>query len=116
MKSKATFQIIGRAGGDAEVRDAADTQVARFSLATNTSRMVDGNHTEVTRWYTIDAWDGLAKISGQLVKKGTQVFVEGVLVPKKYVNKDGNEVSVMDLRATDIYVFGSKPKEGPDLS
>ena len=90
--------LIGRLGGDPEMRYTPDgVPVANFSLAVSeviskTGRdgnarqcplgwkeSYNGKNWELTRWYRISVWRGLAETCNQYLSKGREVFVEGVL-------------------------------------
>lgn len=91
MKSLNKVQVIGYVGKDAEVRyTPSGMAVAEFSVATS-EKWKDkqtGEAKERTEWFTITAWDKLAELVGEYVKKGIPVYVEGSLKTDKY-EKDG---------------------------
>src|SRR5580700_6901537 len=73
--------LVGNVGKDPEVRySPSGTAVANFSLATN-ERFKDrnGEWQDRTEWHSIVAWQRLAEIVGEHVRKGTKVYVEGKL-------------------------------------
>lgn len=92
--------LIGNAGRDPEVRyvDGNDnqgnkTKVASFTLATS-ERYTDrqGNKQEQTEWHNIVAWRGLADVTENYIRKGTQIYVEGRLRTRSW--EDKNNVGV----------------------
>ena len=44
----------------------------------------EGEYQEVTDWFNIEAWERLAEICGEYLKKGSQVFLEGRLQTDSY--------------------------------
>jgi len=73
--------LVGNVGQDPEVRyTPSGVPVARVSLATN-ERFKDGNDQwqDRTEWHTIVAWQRLAEIVGEYVRKGTKLYIEGKL-------------------------------------
>ncbi|HEX5434146.1 MAG TPA: single-stranded DNA-binding protein, partial [Candidatus Angelobacter sp.] len=73
--------LLGNLGKDPEIKyTPSGTPVARFSLATN-ERYKDksGEWQERTEWHNIVAWQRLAEIVGEYVKKGSKLYIEGRL-------------------------------------
>jgi len=99
MINKAT--LIGRLGSDPEIRHTqSGTPVATFTLATN-ERWKDGNGQpqERTDWHRIVAWDQLANICEQYLKKGKLVYIEGPIRVRDYQDKEGNNHRVTEIHA-----------------
>jgi single-strand DNA-binding protein len=80
--------LVGNVGRDAEVRyTQSGTAVAGFSLATSESFTDrDGQRQERTEWHNIVVWGRQAEIAGQYVKKGRQLFIEGRLQTRDWVD------------------------------
>ncbi len=73
MKSVNKVILLGNVGKDPEVKFTPNgTAVAKFTMATN-SRYKDqgGEWQERTEWHSIVAWQRLAEIAGEYVKKFT---------------------------------------------
>ena len=81
MKSYNKVTLIGRVGQDLEVKAPQNGSVVNFSIAT-TEKV--GKEKEVTDWHNIVAWNGLATIAGNFLKKGTLVLIEGSLRNDNY--------------------------------
>jgi len=93
--------LIGRLGADPEVRYTQNgTPVATFQLATN-ERWKDreGQSQERTEWHRIVAWDNLAKICEDYLKKGKLVFLKGPIRTRTWEDKDGNTRRVTEIIA-----------------
>lgn len=86
-------QLIGNLGQDPDIRfTQSGKAVANFSLATGESwKGADGNTQERTEWHRIVAWEKLAEIIQQYVKKGSRIYIEGKLQTRKY-NKTAVEI------------------------
>ena len=71
--------LVGNLGKDPEVKyTPTGTPVAKFSLATNESyKDKSGQWQERTEWHNIVAWQRLAEIVGEYVKKGSKLYIEG---------------------------------------
>ena len=74
-------QIIGYLAADPEARfTPSGKKVTSFRVgATRTWRDAEGERKEATEWVNIETWGGLAEISGEYLKKGSMVYIEGRL-------------------------------------
>lgn len=99
--------LIGNLGGDAETRNAGDSQVASFGVAT-TERWKDrnGEVQEATEWHRCEFWNP-GGVLPYLVK-GQQVFVEGTLRTEKYKDKDGVDRTAVKVRVLSLQLVGGK--------
>lgn len=72
------IQIIGHVGKDAEVKDVNGKKVINFSVA-HTEKYKDnqGNQQEKTTWVDCAKWGDQTAVA-QYIKKGGQVYVEGM--------------------------------------
>jgi single-strand DNA-binding protein len=109
--------LIGRLGGDPEVRYApSGNAVANFSIATNRSyKDKDGNQQEQTEWHRIVAWSRLAEFAKQYLHKGMRVYIEGRLQYREWQDQNGVKRNVTDVIANDIQMLeslGAKPDTG----
>ena len=85
--------LVGNAGQDPEVKyTASGVPVAKVSLATN-ERFKDRNvqWQDRTEWHSIVAWQRLAEIVGEYVRKGSKLYVEGKLQTSTWENKQTGE-------------------------
>ncbi|EDS7122087.1 single-stranded DNA-binding protein [Salmonella enterica] len=86
--------IIGYLGQDPEIRYTADKQpVAVFSVATGDTwkDKETGETKERTQWHRIVVYNKLAEIAGEYLRKGTQVYIEGRLQVRKWIDSIGAE-------------------------
>ncbi|WP_255190506.1 single-stranded DNA-binding protein [Methylomonas rapida] len=104
-------QLIGRLGGDPDVRYLPDgTPTASITLAT-TRRWKDRNtheRKEETEWHRIVFFAGLAKVVIEYVKKGQQIYVEGRLKTRKWQDRDGVERYTTEIIASEMHMLTSK--------
>ena len=92
MGSLNKVMLIGNLGRDPEIRyTQAGSAVANFSLAT-TDRWTDrqGQRQERTEWHDIVAFDRLADLAQNYLKKGKSVYIEGRLQTRSWEDKEGN--------------------------
>ena len=106
MKSFAKFKILGRVGQKPEYTSTDKYRRCRFSVAENYFSKAEGK--EVTLWHDVVAWDGCADICRDWVEKGSQIYLEGRIVPRKY-EKDGVTMYVRELIIEEPFLFGKKP-------
>lgn len=95
-------EILGRLGGDPEVRYMPNgNAVANVSLATSEKwKDQQGNEQERTEWHRVVMFGRTAEIAGQYLRKGDQALVIGKLQTRKW-EKDG-----VDHYTTEIVVDG----------
>ena len=104
--------LIGNVGLDPEVRTTeGGVKVARVRLAT-TERLFDraSNETkEHTEWHTITLWRGLADVVDRFVRKGSQIYIEGRLRTREWMDKDNNKRYTTEILADTMNLFGRRP-------
>lgn len=107
-KSLNRVQLIGRLGGDPELKvTSAGIQVATFSLATNRQWTAkDGNAQEETDWHNIVAWERLAQICHDHLSKGRLVYIEGRIRTRTY-ESNGQKQYRTEIVASDMLMLDS---------
>jgi len=83
--------LVGHLGGDPETRyTPSGTAVANFNLATNeTWRDSNSELQDKTEWHRCVMFGKSAELSGELLKKGQLVYLEGKLQTRNWEDKDG---------------------------
>lgn len=95
--------LCGRLVADPIVRYTKnETAVTHFNLAINR------NGRENADFINCVAWNGLAKICGEYLKKGRLVAVEGRLEIKSYKGKDGQKKSATAVIVDNMQMLDSK--------
>lgn len=109
MKSVNKVILLGHLGKDPEVKYTPQgTPLARFTLATN-DRYKDkaGNWQDRTEWHNVVAWQRLAEIAGEYLKKGRQVYIEGALRTNSWEDKTtGEKKYKTEVVALDLVLLG----------
>jgi len=102
--------LLGRLGRDPELRyTPSGAAVATLSLATNRVwKDQDGNQQERTDWHRIVAWRQLAEFSGNFLKKGRLIYIEGRLETRSWTDKDNITRYVTEVIADSIEAVGPK--------
>lgn len=100
--------IIGNCTRDPEVRTVPSGQsVASFGVATN-RRWKDrqtGDMKEQAEFHNVVAWGRLAEISGQYLKKGGRVYVEGRLQTRSWDDQTGAKKQRTEVIAEQIILL-----------
>lgn len=108
--NKAT--LIGNLTRDPEMKFTPQGHaVTTFGLATNRDWKVEGDKREETEFHNIVAWNKLAELCNQLLKKGTKIYVEGRLQTRDWVDEKGAKHYRTEIVAEDMIVLSAK-KEG----
>jgi single-strand DNA-binding protein len=102
--------LIGNLGKDPEVKyTPSGTAVANFSLATNERyKDKEGQWQDRTEWHNIVAWQRLAEIAGEYLKKGRSVYIEGSLRTRSWDDKDGQKHYKTEVWANDLVLLGGR--------
>lgn len=87
--------IIGNLGSDPEIRSfQTGDRVANFSVATSESwkDKATGERKERTQWHKISVFNqGLVGVIERYLKKGSKVYLEGMLETRKWTDQSGQE-------------------------
>jgi single-strand DNA-binding protein len=103
--------LVGNVGQDPEVKyTASGVPVAKLSLATN-ERFKDKTDAwqDRTEWHTVVAWQRLAEIVGEYVRKGAKLYIEGKLQTSTWEDKQSGERKYRtEIVARDVVLLGSR--------
>lgn len=112
MKSLNKVQLIGNLTRDPELKYTATSMaVCTFTVATNRGWTTDtGEKKEEVDFTRLVAWNKLAEICGQLLKKGRKVYVEGRLSNRSYEDKEGVTKYISEVVINDMILLDSKPQ------
>lgn len=92
--------LVGRLAADPETRATVEgLPIAKFRLAVN--RPVAGG-ASATDLIDVVAWRKLAEISGQYLKKGRLVLVEGRIQNRSFENQSGQKNWVTEIVASGL--------------
>lgn len=111
MKGLNKATLIGTVGKDPEVKTLdGGVKVAKFSLATNESyKDKNGQKVEITDWHNLSAWNKLADIIEQYVKKGSHLYIEGRIKNRTY-EKNGVKHYYTEIVIDNMIMLGgNKP-------
>jgi len=106
------LQVIGHLGQDATVNNVNGKTVINFSVA-HSEKFKNKEGAEVNKsvWVSCAYWTDKTNVSLYL-KKGTQIYAEGVPEAKTYRNQTTNEiVPQLSLRVTNIQLLSNKSSQ-----
>jgi len=109
--------IVGNLGADPETRyTPSGTAVANIRVATTESwkDRQTGEQQERTEWHRVVAFNRLAEIIGEYLKKGSQVYIEGKLQTRKWQDQSGNDRYTTEIVANDMQMLGGRGGGGGD--
>jgi single-strand DNA-binding protein len=107
--------LVGNLGKDPEVKHTSGgNAVANFSVACSESWTdKSGQKQERTEWVRIVVWGKLAELCGQYLAKGRQVYLEGKLQTREWMNKENVKQYTTEVVANQV-VFLSSGNRGGD--
>ena len=108
LKNK--VQLIGNLGAAPEVRTLENGKKwAKLNLATNeTYRNASGEKVTDTQWHNVVAWGKTAEIAEKYLSKGSEIVVEGKLVNRSYMDKEGVKKYVSEVHINELLMLGGK--------
>ena len=88
-----------------------------FPLAvTRSYKSSTGEKRDETEWFNIVAWDKLAEICNQYLRKGSKAYIEGRVQQRKYTDKNGVERYAFDIVALDMQILTPKSAQSGSSS
>jgi single-strand DNA-binding protein len=101
-------QVIGNLGADPELRYTSSGQaVCTLRLATDESYSdKEGNKKSNTQWHRVVVWGKQAEACKQYLGKGRQVYAQGRLQTRKWIDKDGVTRFTTEIVAQRIRFLG----------
>ncbi|MFL1685113.1 MULTISPECIES: single-stranded DNA-binding protein [Bacteroidales] len=112
--------LIGNVGKDPDIRYLDNNVcVASFTLATTERGYTTSAGIQIpdkTEWHNIVLWRGLAKITEQYVKKGTQVYIEGKLRTRSWDDQNGIRRYTTEIYADNMELLGRRADQSNTIS
>lgn len=106
---KNKVQLIGNVGKEPEVKEINGKKLAKFSIATNeTYKNAKGEKVKETQWHNLIAWGKTAEIIEKYLAKGSEVAIEGKLINRNYLDKDGVKRYITEVQINDLLMLGSR--------
>ncbi len=102
--------LIGNLTRDPELRyTPAGMAVSTFGLATNRVWSTkQGERKEDAQFHRIVAWNKLAELCAQLLKKGRRIYVEGRIQYREFSDNEGLKKQVAEIVIDDMIILDNK--------
>ncbi len=106
--------IVGNLGQDPEVRHMPNgNAVANITVATSESwKDQQGQIQERTEWHRVVLYKRLAEITGQYLKKGSKVYLEGKLKTRDWQDQQGVKHYTTEIIAHEMQMLDPKTSGG----
>jgi len=109
MRSLNKVELIGNLTRDPEFATTANgTSVCNFSVATDRKWTANGEKMEETEFHRIVAWQRLAELCRDLLKRGSKVYCQGRLSSRKFTDDNGVERLTTEIILEDMIALNSK--------
>jgi single-strand DNA-binding protein len=103
--------LLGNMGGDSEIRQMSNGEkVISFSMATTESwrDKLSQEKKEQTEWHRIVVYGKLAEIVSKYAKKGSQLYIEGRLRTRKWVDQNQINRFTTEIVASEIHILANR--------
>ena len=103
-------QLIGNLGKDPEIRTTdSGKRLAKLALATNEVYTNNkGEKVKETQWHNLTAWGKMVDIAEKYLDKGSEVAIEGKLVTRDYLDKEGVKRYITEVQINELLMLGGK--------
>lgn len=102
-------ELIGNLTRDPEMRyTPSGAAVVTFTVATNRTFVSDGEKREEADFHRCVAWNKLAELCNQLLKKGNRVFVSGRLQNRSWETPEGQTRYITEIVIEDMILLTSR--------
>ena len=100
------MNLIGHLGNDCIVNNVNGKTVVNFSVAHSEKWVnANGEQKERTVWVSCSYWSEKTNVANYL-KRGTQVYVEGIPDVKLYKDRQGDMIPQLTMRVQSIQLLG----------
>ena len=106
--------LVGNLGKDPEMKyTASGAAIANVTVATSESwnDKQTGERVDKTEWHRVVAFQRLAEIMGEYLKKGSQVYIEGKLQTRKWQDQNGQDRWTTEVVANEMQMLGARGGE-----
>jgi single-strand DNA-binding protein len=103
-------QLIGNLGMVPEIKTLdGGKKLAKMSIATNESyKNAKGELIKETQWHNLIAWGKTAEIVEKYAKKGSEVAIEGKLINRNYIDKEGAKRYITEIQINEFLLLGGE--------
>ena len=108
--------LIGNLGQNPEIKHTGGgVTITNITVATSESwtDKASGNKQERTEWHRVALFNKLAEITGQYLRKGSKVYIEGALRTRKWQDKQGQDHYTTEIVASSLTMLDSRTNSSP---
>ncbi len=107
---KNSVRLTGFLGAAPEVKEFGNQKkVATMSIATkDIYKNEKGEKVEDTQWHNLVAWNQQATIAEKYLQKGSELSIEGKLVNRNYIDKQGIKRYMTEIVVSEILLMNKK--------
>ncbi len=116
MVNKVT--LLGYVGNEPEIRSfESGSQMARIRMATTENIRVRATNEvrQHTEWHTVIFWGEAANFIDKHIHKGTQIYIEGAIRGRDWVDKEGTKQRVIEIAGKEIKVLSRAKNEVTEI-
>jgi single-strand DNA-binding protein len=91
--------LIGHLGKDPEIKY-LEGNIAKLSFSLATSEIFkdkNGNKLEHVEWHNLVFWRNLAENGNKILRKGMQIYVEGKLKTREWIDREGIKKNITEI-------------------
>jgi single-strand DNA-binding protein len=101
--------LLGNIGKDPELREAGESKVLRFRMATTERyKQASGDWADKTEWHTVTVFGARAEGLSRVLAKGDRVCVTGSLHTSEWQAQDGSKRQSTEINARGVFLCGGK--------
>ncbi|PID26960.1 MAG: single-stranded DNA-binding protein [Candidatus Cloacimonadota bacterium] len=101
--------LIGNLGKDPEVKYLpSGIKLAKFSIATSERYKKGENWEEKTEWHNIVSFGKIAERAGDILKKGTSVYLEGRISTNAWETETGEKRHRTEIIASNLMALANR--------
>jgi single-strand DNA-binding protein len=103
-------QLIGNLGKNPDIKTTdSGKKLVKLSVATNEMfTNSKGEKVKETQWHNLVAWGKMADVAEKYLSKGSEIAIEGKLITKDYVDKEGNKKYSTEIQVNELLLLGNK--------
>lgn len=103
MNLRNRVQLIGNVGSEPQVKEfQSGKKMARFRMATDDVKKVNGKFIKHTEWHNVTAWGKIADLTKENIQVGTEVLITGRVINNSFKDKDGNMRKISEILAESL--------------
>ena len=103
--------LIGNLGDEPTIRTTSTGKnVVTISMVTNDihRNLETGETVETAEWHRVVMWNKMAETAHKYLHKGSQIYVEGKLRTRSYMDSNNQKRYTTEIVADDMQMLGSK--------